>query len=73
MEQAKGPRMERVMRRGRMEDDHQDLEFYQYWRSRPMGERLAEIERLRMIMHGKDYGTAERLSRSDLRIERRRM
>jgi hypothetical protein len=28
---------------------------------------------LRQIMHGKDYGTAARLSRPDLRIQRRRM
>lgn len=72
MDQRSGRGMERVMRRGRIEDDRQDLEFYQYWRSRPIGERLSEIERLRQIMHGKDYGTSARLSRPDLRIQRRR-
>jgi hypothetical protein len=66
------PRIERVMRRGRIEDDPHDRESLRYWLSRPMAERIAEIERLRQIMHGKDYATTLRLSRSDLRIERRR-
>jgi hypothetical protein len=61
-----------TMRRGRMEDDRQDREFLAYWRSRPIEERLVEMERLRQIMHGSDYATALRLSRTDLRLQRRR-
>lgn len=60
------------MSRGMLAGDKQDEEFLEYWLSRPIEERLDEIERLRKIQHGADYATTSRLSRSDLRIERRK-
>ena len=64
--------MEMVMRRVPLSEEARDPEYVAYWRSKSVAERLAEVERLRQIMYGKDYGTTARLSRSDLRIERRR-
>ena len=67
------PKFERTLRRGRIEEERQDPEFFRYWRARSVSERFAEIERLRQAMHGNDYATARRLSRPDLRLQRRRM
>jgi hypothetical protein len=64
--------MEMTMRRVKMEDADGDGETLAYWLTRPVAERIGEIERLRKLMHGENYGTAARLSRSDLRIQRRR-
>lgn len=65
-------KMQKVMSRGAMLADTQDLDFLEYWLSRPIVERLDEIERLRQIQHGADYATTHLLSRSDLRIQCRR-
>ena len=62
--------MEMTMRRGSLSDD-QDAEYVRYYRSRPIHERVEAMERLREAYYGKDYAATCRLSRSDLRIQRR--
>lgn len=67
---SKQREMKMVMTKGRITDGP-DLDFLTYWLSRPMAERIAHVEELRRDYHVKDYDTRCRLSRSDLRIERR--
>jgi len=65
------PRMDRIVRSLPREHDA-DLEMIRYYLSRPIEERLAAVEQLRQMYHGKDYATTARLSRSAIRIQRRR-
>lgn len=60
------------MRVGHLDDDQDYLDAL-YWLSRPVEERLAEVERLRRMEHGEDYEITQRLDRSALVLERRPM
>lgn len=62
--------LDTTVRKGSIHDDH-DLEYMNYFLSRPMEERFAAVEKLREAMHGEDYATKLRLSRSTIRIQRR--
>lgn len=59
-----------TVRRGSLHDDH-DWDMMQYFLSRPVEERFAAMEQLRIAMHGEDYETKLRLPRTALKVQRR--
>jgi hypothetical protein len=60
-----------TVRIGKLTDD-QDWEYMQYFLSRPVEERVSAMEELRKAMHGENYATECRLSRSSLRAQFRK-
>lgn len=44
--------MQKVVRKGKLGELHEDAEDVKYWRSRPPAERIAAVFTLRRMIHG---------------------
>ncbi len=51
----------------------QDREYFEYWLSRPVDERIAAVEQLRREFLGDDYEAEPGLPRSSWPVERREL
>ena len=54
----------------RLGEINEDVQMVLYWWSRPPEERISAMEDLRQMLHGEDYETKYRLSRTDPVVKR---